>query len=65
MILTHGEVFTMISDPLRGVFDAFNPLGMLLMLSIHWDAFWGHCVFCLLRAFLLFFYVFLHFPLHF
>ena len=39
MILTHGEVFTMISDPLRGVFDAFNPLGMLLMLSIHWDAF--------------------------
>ena len=55
----------MIFDPLRDVFDAFDPLGMPLMLSTHRDAFWGHCVLCLLRAFLSFLVVFLNFPLHF
>ena len=29
IILTHGEVFIMIFDPLGDVFYAFNPLGML------------------------------------
>ena len=28
MILTHRGVFLVISDLLRGVLDAFNPLGM-------------------------------------
>ena len=35
MILTHKGVFMMIFDPLRDIFNAFNLLGMLLMLSIH------------------------------
>ena len=30
-----------ISGPLRDVFDAFDPLGMLLRVSIHWGCFLG------------------------
>ena len=34
MILTHRRVFMMISDPLKGVFDAFNPMGILFRESL-------------------------------
>ena len=34
MVLTHRGVFLMISDPLRDVFVAFNPLGMLLKVFV-------------------------------
>ena len=55
----------MISDPLKGVFDAFDPLGMLLRVSIQWGYFLGSLyVPCLLRAFLSFLDEFLlHFQL--
>ena len=44
MILTHGGAFLMI----------FNPLIVLLMLSVHWDAFECLCALCPLRTFLSF-----------
>ena len=34
MILSHRGVFLMVSDPLRNVFYAFNPLGMLLRVFV-------------------------------
>ena len=40
IILTHKEVFIMISDSLRDVFYTFDPLGILLTLSIHWKCIW-------------------------
>ena len=56
----------MISDPLKGVFDAFDPLGMLLRVSIQWGYFLGSLyVPCLLRAFLSFLDEFMNFLLHF
>ena len=55
----------MISDPLKGVFDAFDPLGMLLRVSIQWGYFLGSLyVPCLLRAFLSFLDEFLLHFLH-
>ena len=33
--LDSRKSFQMIYDPLKDVFNAFDPLGMLLMLSIH------------------------------
>ena len=52
----------MIFDPLKGVFDAFDPLGMLLRVSIQWGYFLGSLyVPCLLRAFLSFLDEFMNF----
>ena len=55
MILTHKEVFLKILDPLRDVFNAFNPLGMLLRVLVFFSD-W---------AFLSFLDIFLNFPSHF
>ena len=64
MILTHKGVFMMISDPLRDVFNALDPLGYFCGCRSTRDAFKGIYVSYLLRAFLSFLDVFLNFPLH-
>ena len=56
MVFTHGEVSLVISDPLRDVFNAFNPLGNVLGVLVS---------FTQLRVFLLFLGAFLNFLLHF
>ena len=54
----------MISDPLRDVFNALDPLGYFCGCRSTRDAFKGIYVSYLLRAFLSFLDVFLNFPLH-
>ena len=54
----------MISDPLRDVFNALDPLGYFCGCRSTKDAFKGIYVSYLLRAFLSFLDVFLNFPLH-
>jgi len=56
VVLTHGEVSLVISDPLRDVLNAFNPLGNVLGVLVS---------FTQLRVFLLFLGAFLNFLLHF